>query len=144
MNKFYFLLLACKEISQNLEVRAQSREDAQELTVGHRVPRARAKLNPASCKEIKCNYHPHRPMYKRKWKLRNLKARSFLKVWKECDLGHDARNYGWTQDLSRQKWALHSESREASPCHGRWGYVPEPVLNLTGSSQGWEAGTDQS
>lgn len=52
---------------------------APELTVGHGVPQARANLNSASFKEIKHNYHPHHPMYKRKWKLRDLKADPFLR-----------------------------------------------------------------
>lgn len=83
MSKVYFLsqgnLWPCKEMSQNLEVRVWGWECAQELTVGHGVPRARAKLNSASFKEIKHNYHPQHPMYERKWRLRNLKARPFLR-----------------------------------------------------------------
>lgn len=87
MNKFYFLLWACKEISQNLEVRIWSGEYAQELTVGHKVPQARAKLNSASFKEIKRSYHPPHPMYKRKWKLRNLKARPFFRCGRNAVWG---------------------------------------------------------
>ena len=117
------------------------REYAWELTMGHRVPQARAKLNSASFEELNRNYHPHQPMHKRKWKLGNLKARPFFKVWKECGLEQEARNCGRTEDLRRWKWAVPSEIREANPCHGPWGCVL--VLTLTKTSQSWDPGTGQ-
>lgn len=86
--------------------------------MGHGFPQARAKLNSASFKEIKHNYHPHHPMYKRKWKRRNLKAEPFLRYGRNVVWGMKQRMLA-EEETSIDGSGFHTQSaRKEVMCHG--------------------------